>query len=143
MEEIKKKEIQRNKIKQIQKSKSPIRINNNINNQRKYDRTKNMSRDNIRRFNDNIKSNINPNNKNKINYNNPLIEDIMLTRTPNLKVKGGKFNKPFEINKFNKGPNVTNYIPKRLSQALPDNPNDIFKRKEKDDIPELGNDNND
>ncbi len=142
MEELKKKEIQRNKIKQIQKSKSPIRINNNINNQRKYDRTKNMSRDNIRRFNDNIKSNINPNNKNKINYNNPLIEDIMLTRTPNLKVKGGKFNKPFEINKFNKGPNVTNYIPKRLSQALPDNPNDIFKRKEKDDIPELGSDNN-
>jgi hypothetical protein len=158
-EELKKREIQRNKLRQNQKSKSPIRINPNqkskspirinnnnqnniIINQKKYDRVKNMSRDNIRRFNDNIKSNINPNNKNKINYNNQLIEDIMLTRTPNLKVKGGKFNKPFEINKFNKGPNVTNYIPKRLSQALPDNPNDIFKRKEKDDIPELGSDNN-
>ena len=32
----------------------------------------------------------------------------MLTRIPNLKVKEGKFNKRFEINKFNKNINNTN-----------------------------------
>ncbi len=157
-EELKKREIQRNKLRQNQKSKSPIRINPNqkskspirinnnnqhniIINQRKNDRIKNMSRDNIRRFNDNNynnnKSNIIPSFVNKNKYNNPVIDDLMLTRTPNLKVKGGKFNKPFEINKFNKVQNITNYIPKRLSQALPENPSDIFKRK--GDIHEVGN----
>ena len=157
-EELKKREIQRNKLRQNQKSKSPIRINPNqkskspirinnnnqnniIINQKKYDRVKNMSRDNIRRFNDNNynnnKSNIIPNFGIKNNYNNPVIDELILTRTPNLKVKGGKFNKPFEINKFNKGQNITNYIPKRLSQALPENPSDIFKRK--GDIHEVGN----
>ena len=157
-EELKKREIQRNKMRQNQKSKSPIRINPNqkskspirinnnnqnniIINQRKYDRVKNMSRDNIRRFNDNNynnnKSNIIPNFGIKNNYNNPVIDELILTRTPNLKVKGGKFNKPFEINKFNKGQNITHYIPKRLSQALPENPSDIFKRK--GDIHEVGN----
>ena len=160
-EELKKREIQRNKMRQNQKSKSPIRINPNqkskspirinnnnqnniIINQRKYDRVKNMSRDNIRRFNDNNynnnKSNIIPNFGNKNSYNNQIIDDLILTRTPNLKVKGGKFNKPFEINKFNKGQNITNYIPKRLSQALPENPSDIFKRK--GDIHEVGNEYN-
>jgi len=160
-EELKKREIQRNKLRQNQKSKSPIRINPNqkskspirinnnnqnniIINQKKYDRVKNMSRDNIRRFNDNNynnnKSNIIPNFGNKNSYNNQIIDDLILTRTPNLKVKGGKFNKPFEINKFNKGQNITNYIPKRLSQALPENPSDIFKRK--GDIHEVGNEYN-
>ena len=160
-EELKKREIQRNKLRQNQKSKSPIRINPNqkskspirinnnnqnniIINQKKYDRVKNMSRDNIRRFNDNNynnnKSNIIPNFGNKNSYNNQIIDDFILTRTPNLKVKGGKFNKPFEINKFNKGQNITNYIPKRLSQALPENPSDIFKRK--GDIHEVGNEYN-
>ena len=160
-EELKKREIQRNKLRQNQKSKSPIRINPNqkskspirinnnnqnniIINQKKYDRVKNVSRDNIRRFNDNNynnnKSNIIPNFGNKNSYNNQIIDDLILTRTPNLKVKGGKFNKPFEINKFNKGQNITNYIPKRLSQALPENPSDIFKRK--GDIHEVGNEYN-
>ena len=160
-EELKKREIQRNKMRQNQKSKSPIRINPNqkskspirinnnnqnniIINQKKYDRVKNMSRDNIRRLNDNNynnnKSNIIPNFGNKNSYNNQIIDDFILTRTPNLKVKGGKFNKPFEINKFNKGQNITNYIPKRLSQALPENPSDIFKRK--GDIHEVGNEYN-
>ena len=160
-EELKKREIQRNKLRQNQKSKSPIRINPNqkskspirinnnnqnniIINQKKYDRVKNMSRDNIRRLNDNNynnnKSNIIPNFGNKNSYNNQIIDDFILTRTPNLKVKGGKFNKPFEINKFNKGQNITNYIPKRLSQALPENPSDIFKRK--GDIHEVGNEYN-
>ena len=160
-EELKKREIQRNKLRQNQKSKSPIRINPNqkskspirinnnnqnniIINQKKYDRVKNVSRDNIRRFNDNNynnnKSNIIPNFGIKNNYNNPVIDELILTRTPNLKVKGGKFNKPFEINKFNKGQNITNYIPKRLSQALPENPSDIFKRK--GDIHEVGNEYN-
>ena len=160
-EELKKREIQRNKLRQNQKSKSPIRINPNqkskspirinnnnqhniIINQRKNDRIKNMSRDNIRRFNDNNynnnNSNIIPNFGNKNSYNNQIIDDFILTRTPNLKVKGGKFNKPFEINKFNKGQNITNYIPKRLSQALPENPSDIFKRK--GDIHEVGNEYN-
>ena len=107
MEELKKKENQRNKMKQIQKSKSPIHI---INNNKKQN---------------------NQNLRNKNNFNYP-IDEIMLTRTPNLKVKEGKFNKPFEINKFNKDINNTNYEQKKLSQIIPEDPNEIFNGKKKD-----------
>ena len=107
MEELKKKENQRNKMKQIQKSKSPIHI---INNNKKQN---------------------NQNLRNKNNFNYP-IDEIMLTRTPNLKVKEGKFNKPFEINKFNKDINNTNYEQKKLSQIIPEDPNKIFNGKKKD-----------
>ncbi len=107
MEEIKKKEIQRNKLKQIKKNKSPVQV---INNNKKQN---------------------NQNLRNKTNFNYP-IDEILLARTPNLKVKGGKFNKPFEINKFNKDINNTNYEQKRLNKIIPEDPNEIFNGKKKD-----------
>ena len=107
IDELKKKEINRIKLMKRNKSQNILNINNNkIKN---LDRIRNLSRDNIRKSNN----------------------EIILIKTPTFKNNGEKIIKPFEINKFNKN----NIVPKKLCQFIPNNNN--YKRK--GDIHEVGN----
>jgi hypothetical protein len=107
IDELKKKEIKRIKLMKRNKSQNILNINNNkIKN---LDRIRNLSRDNIRKNNN----------------------DILLIKTPTFKNNGEKIIKPFEINKFNK----INLFPKKINKIIPNNNN--YKRK--GDIHEVGN----
>ena len=107
IDELKKKEIKRIKLMKRNKSQNILNINNNkIKN---LDRIRNLSRDNIRKNNN----------------------DILLIKTPTFKNNGEKIIRPFEINKFNK----INLFPKKINKIIPNNNN--YKRK--GDIHEVGN----
>ena len=110
IDELKKKENLRIKNKQMKRNKSQNILTHN--NNKKINRVKNLSRDNIKK-------------------NNPY-DDAFLTRTPTFKTNI-KFGKPFEINRFNKD----NFYSKKLCKIIPHINNNNNKRK--GDIHEVGN----